>query len=133
MLKSKILTSIICCVKDEQSCISRTCSLCLMRLFTILTGSLFICYIILLVRISNIFSRFESLSGINLRNVKPCVKVHLALIIWYKFRMWDNRKQHFKKNAMSKLLMEQLLCNHKYMETLDWNNHIILFSVLSLY
>lgn len=47
-VKSKILMSTLCHVRDEQSCISRTCSLCLMRLFTTLTGSLFICYIILL-------------------------------------------------------------------------------------
>lgn len=48
-----------------------------MRLFAILTGSLFMRYIILpLARVSNIFTRFESLGEVNLRNDKPCIKMH---------------------------------------------------------
>lgn len=45
--------------------------------------------------------------------------------------MQNSRKQRFKKNAMQKLLIDQLLRNHKYTETLGCNNHIILYSVLS--
>lgn len=53
-----------------------------MRLFAIWTGSLFVCYIILpLVKIGNIFTRFESLGEVNLRNDKQCMKMHLALRI----------------------------------------------------
>jgi len=53
-----------------------------MRLFAILSGSLFMSYVIsLLVRISNIFTRFESLSEVNLRNDKLYIKMHPALII----------------------------------------------------